>query len=72
VSTDTGKAGIFYRSCMDTASINKLGATPLKPYLGKIKCSFLFFSLRINKLRATPLKLIYLGNKFSKFLYIVT
>jgi predicted metalloendopeptidase len=43
VSTDTGKAGIFYRSCMDTASINKLGATPLKPYLGKKKCSFLFF-----------------------------
>ena len=72
MSTDTGKAGIFYRSCMDTASINKLGATPLKPYLGKKKNLFFSFSLRINKLRATPLKLIYLGNKFSKFLYIVT
>ena len=58
MSTDTGKAGIFYRSCMDTASINKLGATPLKPYLGNFFC---FFPLSwINKLRATPLKLVYL------------
>lgn len=36
VANDKGKAGIFYRSCMDTRSINKLGATPLEPYLSAI------------------------------------
>ena len=36
VATDKGKAGIFYRSCMDTETIEKLGATPLEPYLEAI------------------------------------
>jgi len=36
VAKDKGKAGIFYRSCMDTATIEKLGVTPLQPYLEAI------------------------------------
>ena len=30
------QAGVFYRACMDTASIELLGASPLKPYLNAI------------------------------------
>ena len=30
------QAGVFYRACMDTASIERLGASPLKPYLDAI------------------------------------
>jgi putative endopeptidase len=36
VASDKGKAGIFYRSCMDTATIEKLGVEPLQPYLEAI------------------------------------
>jgi hypothetical protein len=36
VATDKGKAGIFYRACMDTETIDKLGAAPLQPYLEAI------------------------------------
>jgi len=36
VATDKGKAGVFYRSCMDTATIEKQGAKPLQPYLEAI------------------------------------
>ena len=33
---DTGPAGIMYRSCMDVARIEKVGASPLKPWLALI------------------------------------
>ncbi|KAJ1492675.1 hypothetical protein T484DRAFT_1930886 [Baffinella frigidus] len=36
VEADKGKVGEFYRACMDTATIDKLGAKPLKPYLDAI------------------------------------
>jgi len=36
VEKDTGKAGTFYRACMDTKTIESLGARPLKPYLDVI------------------------------------
>jgi putative endopeptidase len=36
VEADQGKAGVFYRACMDTATIDSLGAKPLKPYLDAI------------------------------------
>ncbi len=30
-------AGHFFRSCMDMAEIEKLGAAPLKPWLDKVE-----------------------------------
>lgn len=33
---DSGPAGKFYKSCMDTDTIQKLGARPLKPWLGAV------------------------------------
>mmetsp|Transcript_38149 Transcript_38149/g.90131 ORF Transcript_38149/g.90131 Transcript_38149/m.90131 type:complete len:744 (+) Transcript_38149:96-2327(+) len=36
VENDDGKAGTFYRACMDTATIERLGAQPLKVWLDKI------------------------------------
>ena len=36
MEADQGKAGVFYRACMDTATIDSLGAKPLKPYLDAI------------------------------------
>ena len=34
---DKGAAGTFYRSCMDTATIQKLGRTPLEPWLEAVE-----------------------------------
>jgi putative endopeptidase len=34
--TDEWKVGAFYSTCMDTTAIERLGATPLKPALGRI------------------------------------
>ena len=36
VEKDSGKVGEFYRACMDTETIDKLGAKPLRPYLDAI------------------------------------
>jgi len=33
LATDPGPAGMFYRSCMDTERIEKLGIRPIKPWL---------------------------------------
>ena len=40
LGTDFGEflaAGHFFRSCMDMAEIQKLGAAPLKPWLDKVE-----------------------------------
>jgi hypothetical protein len=34
---DKGPAGQFYQSCMDVATVQKLGAAPLKPWLAKVE-----------------------------------
>ena len=34
---DSGPAGKFYQSCMDTATVQKLGANPLKPWLASVE-----------------------------------
>src|SRR4029077_13339231 len=38
-ATVEGKAGAFYRAFMDEARIEKLGATPLKPLLDKVRAA---------------------------------
>ena len=35
-SADQQKIGDYYGACMDEATVNKLGAKPLRPYLGQI------------------------------------
>jgi len=36
VEKDSGKAGVFYRACMDTGTVESLGMEPLQPYLQAI------------------------------------
>jgi len=36
VEKDAGMAGVFYRACMDTPTIERLGGEPLRPYLAAI------------------------------------